>query len=218
MRSDATALPTLPFSLQSGSRQSLVPAATIPLNGGDMNSRRTLLRVADRHRGVSASRIACWVLACVLVISPGACARTGSELEVVGAVESVALVGEDVSLDARIDTGATLCSLDAHSISAFEKEGARWVRFAVHAPDGARAIEVERPILRSVEVKRHGEPDAERHCVTLRLRLGATSTEVEVTLADRSNYEYPLLVGRDLLAGRYMVDVSRERIAGTSGL
>lgn len=152
----------------------------------------------------------------VLVVQLSACAPRGGALEVVGAVESVALVGEDVALDARIDTGAALCSLDAHSISAFDKDGARWVRFSVHRPDGAPAVELERPIHRSVEIKRHGEPDDERHTVMLRLGLGASSSEVEVTLADRSNYEFPLLVGRDLLGGRYLVDVSRERIAGTA--
>jgi hypothetical protein len=47
-----------------------------------------------------------------------------------------------------------------------------------------------------------------RYVVTLWLTLGKNKDEVEVNLTDRSAFDYQLLVGRNLLTDRAIVDVS----------
>ena len=44
----------------------------------------------------------------------------------------------------------------------------------------------------------------------MRVALGSVEEVIEVTLTDRAKYTFPLLVGRNLLKGRFLVDVSRE--------
>jgi hypothetical protein len=45
--------------------------------------------------------------------------------------------------------------------------------------------------------------------VTLELELGGVAKRVRVSLRDRSRMDYKLLVGRDFLAGDFLVDVDR---------
>ncbi len=51
------------------------------------------------------------------------------KLEIVGWVENALLVGPDINLKAKLDTGAETSSLDAVIIKKFRQRGKRWVRF-----------------------------------------------------------------------------------------
>ena len=49
-----------------------------------------------------------------------------------------------------------------------------------------------------------------RYKVRLSLRLDGHRKEVLVTLTDRTDMEYPLLIGRNYLRGDFMVDVDKD--------
>ncbi len=132
------------------------------------------------------------------------------DLVTIGAVEPILLVNEGVTLDARIDTGATTCSLDARDIKNIELDGEPWVRFQVVDRGSDLQTEVSRPVTRTTTIKRHGAPNSVRPVVTMELVLGSVHTEVEFTLTNRSKFDFPILVGRNLLEGRFVVDVARE--------
>ena len=142
------------------------------------------------------------------------CTETVSAKEVgdqiiIGAVEKVELPEQKISLNARIDTGATTTSINAQNIKKFERDGKKWVKFEIHNESG-KLVSLEKPVTRMVNIKRHGAEDQIRYAVKLKLKLGKVNTVSEVTLADRAKFTYPLLIGRSFLTDMAIVDVSKE--------
>lgn len=132
----------------------------------------------------------------------------GSQLPIIGAVEYVRLDPGNVLLEARIDTGAETTSIHAEQIRLVEKDGKRFVRFTILDPATGEALPMELRLRRRALIKRHdGEPER-RFVVRMWLTLGESRERVEVTLTDRQQFEYPLLVGRNFLIDSAIVDVS----------
>jgi len=133
----------------------------------------------------------------------------------VGWIENVTVLPEKLTLKAKLDTGAGTTSMGASDITRFEQHGRPWVRFAIRDQRGNAAV-LERPIVRTVKVKRSGLEDEDRPVVLLALCLGGEFRDVPVTLSDRSNLVYTLLMGRSSMAGRFLVDASRKFTAKQS--
>jgi len=125
--------------------------------------------------------------------------------QVVGWVENVTINGEPMILPAKIDTGAQTSSLHCDCITPIEKDGEQWVQFGITGIDG-KSVRLRRKVERIAKVKTHkGEP-SERMVVRIGVCLASIYREVEVTLVDRSKYEYAMLVGRNFLEGQFVVD------------
>ena len=56
------------------------------------------------------------------------------------------------------------------------------------------------------KIKRHFGEQQERMVIELGLCVGSTYREVDVNLVDRGGLNYQLLIGRELLKGRFLVD------------
>ena len=136
-------------------------------------------------------------------------AKEVGEQVIIGAVEKVELPDHKISLNARIDTGATTTSINAQNIKPFERDGKKWVKFEIHNEKG-KLVAIEKPVSRMVNIKRHGAEEQTRYAVKLKLKLGKINSVSEVTLADRSKFTYPLLIGRSFLTDMAIVDVSKE--------
>ena len=76
-------------------------------------------------------------------------------------------------------------------------------------------ITVERPIKRLVEIKQLAGESQRRPIVIMSLRLGSIEEQVEMTLSDRTDFVYPILIGRNFLRDRAIVDVSRKYVIKT---
>lgn len=131
----------------------------------------------------------------------------GLAKDIIGWVERVRLEPEGLELHAKIDTGADTSSLHARRIREFEKKGKLWVRFQLRNEDDEE-ITVERRVLRTANIKRHFGDTQERPVIKVGLCLGAHYKSVEVTLVDRTGFDYQLLVGRNFLEGDFLVDTS----------
>lgn len=136
----------------------------------------------------------------------------------VGRVENVFLrpkgaASKSLKLKARIDTGAGLCSMHAHDLVNFERDGKPWVRFAVLEPKTDQPIYFEQPLVRHVFIKQLNGEDQRRSIVNMSIALGDVVERVDVTLTDRSDYVYQVLIGRNFLRDHIVVDVSRKFVA-----
>lgn len=152
--------------------------------------------------------LVCWIVPSL----SDADTKTDVSLPVIGAVENLLVVKEKLYFPARIDTGAKTSSLGAVGIQPFERDGRRWVRFQVKDTATGDLVEMKRPLERMVKIKRHGELSAERPVVSLLVAIGKIKQKSEFSLVDRTDYEYPALVGRNFLSGKAVVDVSQEYI------
>ncbi|GIT99033.1 hypothetical protein TSL1_18540 [Sulfurovum sp. TSL1] len=127
---------------------------------------------------------------------------------IIGALEYVRLVPPNVVLKARIDTGAKTTSIDARDITPFERDGKQWVRFV--CVSGEKEYTIERKVVRTVQIKRHGTESQDRYVVEMRIILGNVSQLISVNLNDRDEYKYPVLIGRNFLRDFFMVDVAKK--------
>lgn len=127
-----------------------------------------------------------------------------------GWVEKITIGSPSITLNAKIDTGATHSSLHAAEYHIFNKAGIEWVRFSVTDNEGNdRRFEV--PLLRYAEIKqKNNQPAQLRPVIMLGICLGSILRVVEVNLADRSNFNYPVLIGHSFLQGNFLVDVDRK--------
>ena len=128
---------------------------------------------------------------------------------VLGELEEVYFPVHDILLNARIDTGAQTSSVGAENIVPFERDGKQWVRFEILDANN-NAIKIKRPIVKTIKVKRHGEKAQERYVVHMRVNIASLSNYIEVSLSDRRQYKFPVLIGRNYLQGNVLVDVSQQ--------
>lgn len=159
---------------------------------------------------VAVAELECPKLPLVVPTRPKQSAtRSIEELLIIGRVENVFIQSTKVKLKARIDTGAGLTSLHAIEMVTFERDGKPWIKFKVQVKKQP-PIKIERPIERFVEIKQQGGDTQRRPVVLISIRLGEIEEQVEITLTDRGDYVYPVLIGRNYLRDRAIVDVSRK--------
>lgn len=128
---------------------------------------------------------------------------------VLGEVEKVYLPAHKLLFDARIDSGAKRSSMHAENIVPFERDGKDWVHFEMVNTKNER-IQVKKKVIKKIKVKRHMQKGQERYVVKMRLNISSLSYLVELSLTDRGQYEYPILIGRNYLKGNAIVDVSKK--------
>jgi hypothetical protein len=129
---------------------------------------------------------------------------------IIGEVEPVTILAADLTLPARIDTGAQTSSLDARDIQRFERDGKKWVRFVIVDRISGKKAKVESRLTRTVDITRHGADPQIRPVVKLKARLGKVELRREFSLTDRPEFTYPVLIGSNLLQGEFIVDVTRK--------
>ena len=106
---------------------------------------------------------------------------------------------------AKIDTGARTSSLHATVLDRFERGGEEYVRFAMdfeqHVRQVCEAVHVDRRGITSS----NGETQV-RYVIKTPLKIGDLEFRAEISLADRSDMKFPMLIGRSALRRRFVVD------------
>lgn len=128
------------------------------------------------------------------------------EKTVMGWLESVFLKPWSIRVTAKLDTGAKTSSLHADDIEHFTKNGQEWVRFTLTGAEDDKTVVVERPQVRTVYIKERRARATKRDVVTMVLCKNGRDYETEFTLVDRSNFNYPVLLGRSFLKDVALVD------------
>ena len=136
------------------------------------------------------------------------------QLPVIGAVEFASIEPGDIRMEARIDTGAESTSIHAEDIQLLERDGKRYVRFQVLDPGSGEKVQMEKRFRRRVLIKQQGGELERRYVVRMWITLGEIRARVDVTLTDRSGFDYPLLIGRNFLTDHMIVDVSQHHVLG----
>jgi len=130
---------------------------------------------------------------------------------IAGWVENISIGAPPVLLKAKLDTGAKTSSIHAENIREFRKEGKRWVRFDLilgNAKGMYQAHTFERPRIRKVWIKNHDGNHDGRPIVSLDFCFDGRVHGSEFTLTNRSEFIYPVLLGRQFLRGVAVVDTS----------
>jgi len=132
---------------------------------------------------------------------------------VIGRVEWISTTSPQIDIRARIDTGAQSCSLHAENILEKTVDGDLYVEFTTEDELGKNHTFLKR-VVKITTVKGTSGIAEKRYVVEMRMRFGERELSVNVNLNDRKTLRHKFLVGRNLLLGDYIVDVSQSRLLG----
>ena len=107
-------------------------------------------------------------------------------------------------IPAKIDSGARTSSLHGEVIEKFERDGESFVRFAVDLHGVRQVCEAIHVDVRGI-TSSNGETQR-RYVIKTPLKIGSAEFRAEISLADRSDMKFPMLVGRSSLRRRFLVD------------
>lgn len=133
--------------------------------------------------------------------------------ETYGRLEHVRVMGAaSIEVTAKLDGRDSASSLYAYNVKYFQKDGDTWVRFTVDNGSvlpGSR-VTLERKVLKDTRHKQNGGGVEHRPLVSLDLCLGDRSFTSTLSVADRTGYTAPLLLGTTDLASLGTVDADRQ--------
>lgn len=120
------------------------------------------------------------------------------------------------AIKAKIDTGARSSSLHATRVRLYEVEGEPWVRFDIH-PIQRRTrpeVRVEVPVFEFRAVRSSTGEVTRRPVIVTQVALLGRGWPIEITLADRDQMGFRMLLGREAVRRRFLVDAGRSFYGG----
>ncbi len=113
-------------------------------------------------------------------------------------------------IKAKVDTGARTAALHAWNIEPFDRNGEAWVRFEIHPVqrDNRTRISCEARLQGRRAVRNSGGNAQMRFVIVTEVILGGQSWPIEVTLTNRDQMGFRMLLGRATVRGRFVVDPS----------
>jgi len=142
--------------------------------------------------------------------------RVALAADIIGWREIVSLPELGVfDMRAKIDTGARTSALHAEDQEVFERNDAKWVRFRVPASRHHRDFRVEVPVLDERDIKNTSGVPERRIVIRTVLHLGNHHWHVDVSLANRANMGFDMILGRTAIRRHnVLVDAGRSFLAG----
>ena len=121
------------------------------------------------------------------------------------------LLPDNAKIKTKLDTGALTSSLHALGIRYLEKDGKPWVKFRtpIVTKAGKYTAYFELPVLQTTKIKEHKGESATRYVVEMSLCLGKRHYTFPVTLANRSRFNYELILGRSMMKGNFIVNPNK---------
>lgn len=128
--------------------------------------------------------------------------------QTIGWVNSAKIYPEKITVHARMDTGAKTTSLRGASIRTFTRHGKQWISIDITDKKG-HIYTLEQPITKFIKIKQHAGMSKRRPIIQLGICVGDIYKEVEVSITEKAGFNYPLLIGRNFLAGSFFIDSSK---------
>lgn len=146
--------------------------------------------------------------------------KADPKLKIVGWVESATIADVDITFKAKLDTGAKTSSIDAEVID-IRKVGkpkkdytGEQVVFSIKNDNNNKSVTFERDIVRYVRIKKKNGGFLRRPVIKMELCIAGRQVHEEVNLANRGNFIYPLLIGRNMMQhAKLSVDPSRTFVS-----
>ena len=120
------------------------------------------------------------------------------------------------AIKARIDSGAKTSSIQATNIKRVIRQGVPYVDFEVNPIQDNRSVSVfcSAKIVDTRIIKSSSGTTQKRYVIKTPLTIMGQTFEIELTLANRDSMDYRMLLGREAMNGRFLVDPSKHFLAG----
>ncbi len=119
-------------------------------------------------------------------------------------------------IKAKIDTGARTSSLHAFDIEVFQRGGKDFVKFKVHPlqRQSKKVVECEAELYDQRYVKSSSGHSQLRPVILTQLRVGSHLWDIELTLTNRDQMGFRMLIGRTAIRRHLLVHSGRSYILG----
>jgi len=114
-------------------------------------------------------------------------------------------------LEVRVDTGAKTSSMHVDNIRRFRKKGLLYVEFDLH-PDIyniGQTVKTSAPVVDSRKIKSSNGGSEQRYVIQTLFSLGGRTWPIQISLTNREEMSYLMLLGREGMGDRVYVDPSR---------
>lgn len=115
-------------------------------------------------------------------------------------------------IKAKVDTGARTSALHAFNVRLYEEDGQRFVRFMVHPIQGnnEKFVKCTAKVKDERLVTDSGGHKEQRLVIETAIKIGDHQRTVEVTLTDRDNMLFRMLLGRTAIRPHFLVDPNKS--------
>jgi hypothetical protein len=119
-------------------------------------------------------------------------------------------------IKAKIDTGARSSAIHAFGLEHFRRRGHDIVRFTIHPlqRSNKRVVIAEAEMVDERIVRSSNGVHALRPVIITRLEILGESWPIELTLASRDEMGFRMLLGRQAIRSRFLIDPGRSYLAG----
>lgn len=120
-----------------------------------------------------------------------------------------------MQIKAKIDTGARSSALHAFNIKIFKENDKHRVRFKVHPVqrDLINTVIAEADLLEWREVRNSGGKAELRPVIVTAVELMGKQWPIELTLTNRDAMGFRMLLGRQALKGRFLIDCEKSYLS-----
>jgi len=120
------------------------------------------------------------------------------------------------TIKARVDSGAKTSALHAVNIAPFQKGDENWVKFDINPIQNntKTVIHCQAPLVDKRVVKSSSGFREQRYVVKSEIQVGEARWEVELTLTNRDSMGFRMLLGREAMSGRLLVDPEQKYLLG----
>lgn len=180
------------------------------------------MSISCLQRGLAAL-IMMGVLAAVAFADSPETADEGSlqAKQVLGWLLNIRVYPDGLLMKAKLDSGARSSAMHAENIEVFkDDDGREMVSFVVrdeHDNPASKAMELVLPLEREVTIKLRQTDDGEerpvvnaRPVVKMEFCMAGKRHTALFSLTNRSNFNYPVLLGREFLKTAYLIDPSES--------
>jgi len=138
--------------------------------------------------------------------------KESADKKIIGRLEYVdipdfALAG----IEAKIDTGAYNGAIHVSLVSEVEQEGKKYIRFVLldegHPEYHGRVFETD--IFEEKRVRSSNGEIQHRYVVPVTIRLKGLELKAKLSLSNRKDLRYPILLGRKVLKKHFIIDASK---------
>ncbi|VEP11410.1 conserved hypothetical protein [Hyella patelloides LEGE 07179] len=135
------------------------------------------------------------------------------QLSIIGWRETLSLPELNVGrVKAKIDTGARTSALHAFHCQEFPLEDKTMIRFQIHPiqRNNQKTVLAEAELLEYRKVRSSGGHAQIRPVIITTIKLGEQQWQVELTLTNRDVMGFRMLLGRQAVRDRFLVDPSQS--------
>ncbi|RAV28722.1 30S ribosomal protein S6--L-glutamate ligase [Sinomicrobium soli] len=136
---------------------------------------------------------------------------------IIGSEEWVGLPQLDIpTIKVRVDSGAKTSALHAMNINPFQRNNETWVNFDVFPiqHNGKKYISCEARVIDRRVIKSSTGTRESRYVIKTALYINGSSWDIELTLTNRDSMGYRMLLGREAMIGRMLVDPESSFLLG----